>query len=392
MFNHLLKGLWNRRRRNGLLILQILLSFLVLFAAFTFGSSSLSRFAAPLGFAVEDRVLVSLRFADGVDVHAPDTINGLPSPQQRLMRAVNEVQGVEKAAYVGWIGPFTEGSMSTANSELGFEMHLEIFDADQHYAEVMDVDVTDGRWFAADDTLNGRYPVVINRAFQQRYFPNSDLVDTTFYIGDETWLITGVVDHFKYGGDFAFEEPLVIFFRPDRTENLVVHLAPGSGPTVMRDLSAAVASITKSQESTIEPLPYLREKSNRAYWIPLILLGVTGLFLLTNVALGLFGVLINAIQQRRAEIGLRKALGSTGAQIGRLFTAEVLLLTAVALLLGTLLAAQIPLLDLVPVEGRYFVTGGVLAAGLILAIVLLCALVPSMRAARTAAAVALSEE
>ena len=70
----------------------------------------------------------------------------------------------------------------------------------------------------------------------------------------------------------------------------------------------------------------------------------------------------------------------------------MVLIAAAGLLLGAAVAVQVPTLELIELETRYFWWGGLAAAGLILLLVVSCALIPSGQAARIHPAVALREE
>jgi putative ABC transport system permease protein len=123
-----------------------------------------------------------------------------------------------------------------------------------------------------------------------------------------------------------------------------------------------------------------------------VLEGVVCVFLLVNVALGLFGVLWLNINQRRAELGVRRALGATGAAISRQVLGEILVLTTFGLTLGLLVAAQFPLLGVLNVKTSVYLIGMALAAAGLYLLATVCALYPSRLAAGIQPAVALREE
>ena len=126
--------------------------------------------------------------------------------------------------------------------------------------------------------------------------------------------------------------------------------------------------------------------------IPLVILIAISAFLLINIALGLFGVLFTQINRRRAEIGLRKAMGATPVEVTTQFVLEILIVTAAGLLLGVFFAVQVPLLELLPIPERFFYLGIAAAIVTIVLIVVLCALIPSRQAARLHPALVLHEE
>jgi putative ABC transport system permease protein len=126
--------------------------------------------------------------------------------------------------------------------------------------------------------------------------------------------------------------------------------------------------------------------------VPLVALGLVCGFLILNVALGLFGVLWQTINQRRAELGVRRALGATAGTISGQVLGEILVLTTFGLGLGLLVAAQFPLLGVFNIKAGVYLTAMALAAVGLYLLATVCALYPSQLAARIKPAVALREE
>jgi putative ABC transport system permease protein len=133
---------------------------------------------------------------------------------------------------------------------------------------------------------------------------------------------------------------------------------------------------------TINRLANRRTQANQPVTIPMTIMVIISGFLLINIALGLFGVLFTQINRRRSEIGLRKAMGATGGEVTRQFVLETLIVTLGGLLIGTFFAIQVPLLDLLPIDDKFFYWGILGAIVIILTIVMVCALVPSRLASR----------
>ena len=153
-----------------------------------------------------------------------------------------------------------------------------------------------------------------------------------------------------------------------------------------------ITSLTRQWSTQVYSLEQDRLDMLKPTLAPLAVLALVALFLVVNVALGLFGVLWYNISQRRAEIGLRRALGATGPAISRQFLGEVLILTTLGVLGGVLVAAQFPLLHAFDVATAVYVQAMLLAAGLVFVVTAVCAWQPSRLAASIQPAVALREE
>ncbi|WP_205127280.1 ABC transporter permease [Okeania hirsuta] len=121
-------------------------------------------------------------------------------------------------------------------------------------------------------------------------------------------------------------------------------------------------------------------------------MGIIGAFLIFNVALGLFGVLWQNISRRKQEIGVRRAMGSSKAEITTQFILEIMVLATISLILGIFFASQFPLLDVFGVNAGIYIVAIVFAAICIYLLVFVCALIPSSQAAELHPAIALREE
>ena len=384
--------MWNKRKANGLLFLEVLLAFIVLFAVYTFASFSFEQSRSPLGFEYENGLQVEFAWEEGLD--SLDVL----ALQQRVQREVNAIEGVEAVAFIGTVGPFTRNTWQTVNSDNGFDLTFKMFFGDEYLPDAAGLNVVEGRWFNESDESARYNPIVINRAFKEAYFPGvNTLIDSVIYTSGQTKIV-GMVEDFKYYSNFAERVPLAFFsqrgtdFGYEPFRSLWVRTTPGRKVDVQEAIYEAVLAVTKNSSITIKDLSLARKAANRPTIIPLVIVSLIAGFLLINTALGLFGVLFTQINRRRAEIGLRKALGATPGGVMSQFVVEVLLVAAAALLLGTLFAVQLPLLDLVPLESRFLYYGIGGAVLTILLVVTLCALLPSLQAARLHPAHVLHED
>ena len=96
------------------------------------------------------------------------------------------------------------------------------------------------------------------------------------------------------------------------------------------------------------------------------------------VLLGLSGVLWQNVTRRTRELGVRRALGATGADVRRQILIEVALLSTLAVIVGVVIVLQLPILGIFSLVSPPIFTFGLIASlVLIYAITLLCAAYPS---------------
>lgn len=389
MFKHILTIIWNKRKSNLLLFLEILIAFLILFAVFSFVVQQMRNYQTPLGFDTENVWRVRMNFWESTDSAA------LVDMKQRLKEELLAQPEIEAASYSAFINPFDNSTWQSGSDDNGFDINTEGVWVDEDYPAVHGLNLVQGRWFTKDD-MNGKYkPIVINQRLFDESFKGRNLKDSVYSMNQEDVKIIGVVDHFKYHGEFS-EEPAVTFFSWYEDEkhmhNLNIRLKNNVPPIFEEKVSKIVAQITKRGDALITDVEKSRIQNSKETWIPIIaLLSICG-FLVLNVALGLFGVLWYNISKRKSEIGLRRTLGATQGEISTQFISEVLLVATFGILAGLFFAAQLPMMGVFEMDNINYYYGMLGSAALILVLVFICSFYPSYQAASVHPALALHEE
>jgi len=388
MTRHILRLIWNKKRSNALLFLEIFFAFLILFAVFTIVTRYMRMYQSPLGFQTENIWIVHNNLDPVTDTTATQDM------KVRLKQELKALPEVEAASYSGFVTPISNSSWSTSSDDNGFEISTHMMYGDLDYMETMGMSLEQGRWFNESDR-DARYkPLIISKKLFDESFKGRNLTDSIYDINGEKRIV-GVIDHFKYKGDFAEEVNLSFFYGEDKTldlPNLHLRIAPGTPAAFEEEVNNLVAGITKRNDFRIEHLQTTRESRARQVWIPIIaLLSICG-FLVINVSMGLFGILWYTISKRRSEIGLRRTLGASKSEITLQFVGEILVVCLSGILLGILFAVQFPLLNVFPIEAINYYLAMVFAAVLILILVVACSFYPSQQAARIHPALALHEE
>ncbi|GAB3330891.1 ABC transporter permease [Hymenobacter humi] len=324
-----------------------------------------------------------------------------------VLRQVRALPGVQEIALTSFNTPFRFSTMNDDFARGTKKLsRVDRYDADDQYGPLFGLKLREGRWFNASDDAATRPLAVISQDTREALFgPGEPAVGKLFrtnhqFGGDapKEYQVVGVVDKVRMGGDFAAPTPSVWvrLTAHDTTSwesaTVLVRVAPGQGARLQQRIVHTVAGLTRQWSTQVYALENDRLDKLKPTLAPLIALAVVGIFLVVNVALGLFGVLWYNISQRRAEIGLRRALGATGPGIGRQFLGEVLVLTTLGVLAGSLLAVQFPLLGAFEIEPSVYLMAMLLATGIIYVLAAGCAWQPSRLAAAIQPAVALREE
>lgn len=388
MIRHLFKLIWNQKRKNLGILFEILFSYMVLFAVFTFGFFYLRFYLQPLGFEYKDRWAVFLNWNDtpGEDV---ETI------QQAMVDQLKGHAEIERFAFSNEVMPFANyinftGFKTEEKSEGAY-----VFTADDRYFQTMGMHLQEGRWFEEEDESAPVLPAVVTRSFGKAMFGTDSPLGKSIIEGDNTQRkIIGVVDDFRFGGDLEGRNNSVFLRMATRqpAPRMLLKVKSSAGAAFEAKLLKDFQRLAPGWSIEIKYMEEMRRTNIRQRLIPLIAFGIIGLFLVFNVALGLFGVLWQNIGKRREEIGVRRAMGSTQKEIASQFIGEMTVLATLSLLLGVFFAVQFPLLHVFKVATEVYIAAILAGMLVIYSLVFLCSFFPSLQAARMHPAVALRDE
>ena len=397
MLKHLFKLVWNRKRTNFLIILEIFFSFLVLFAVVTLGVFYADNYNHPLGFSYENvwNIAIDLKQTSD-DYWTPEQA----ATTQQLFLALQDFDEVEATAAV-LTPPFVFGGRNSVNLYEGRQIEMDVNEVTDDFKNVLDLQVKSGRWFSQEDDAMNWKPVVINQHLSQELYGAEDPVGKSFkpWASDGDCRVVGVVTDFRKNGEYS-ELQNYLFERRNLNDpqqrpprNLLLKVRPGTTALFEEKLITKLQNIARDWSFEIQPLAAMRESHLKFYLAILIGFSVVALSLMIMVGLGLMGVLWQNVTQRTREIGLRRAKGATAGKIHIQILGELLMLTSFGLALGTLIVIQFPLLDLIGfISTKVFLLGLMASLLIIYAIATLCGLYPSYLATKVQPAEALHYE
>jgi putative ABC transport system permease protein len=415
MTRHLLRLIWNRKRSNFLIMVEILCAFLVLEGVVLLATYYANNYRQPLGYSI-DRV-----WAIRIDTKERTQDKAVHAAQmatvRQLFNAVRDLQEVE-ATCGGFTTPYSNASWTSDHKMGGREIDYAVNTATDDCDEVYGIALTRGRWFDRSDDGAAYAPIVVNEQYARDVFGDTDPINKTVpmdrnpeeekRIADrgepppKPQRVVGVIEDFRQHGEYAVAENY-IFHRHDISapdvepeRMLVIKVRAGTPPAFEEKLAERLQSVAKDWSFGIQVLTTQREDKLLTYTGPLTLLSIVSGFLLLMVALGLTGVVWQNVTQRIREIGLRRAKGARIENIQWQILGELIVMTSAALLVGVALLAQIPLLPL-PMDLRWvspsvFVISIVVSVLAIYAVTLLCGWYPARLATKIQPAEALHYE
>lgn len=388
MIKHLLKLTWNKKRAHALVMVEIIASFLVLFGLLSFVIRNWELYRQPLGYNYEQVWALNFRWEE-----IPDS---LVNPMlERIRQTAAGFQEVKHASLASINTPF---SYNTMNSTISYEESSTManqYIVDAAYQEVLEIPLASGRWFDAREATKESNSMVINAQCKEALFGENQAVGKVLNFSDKQYTIVGVIGNFKQDGEYQVAEPAIFINKastPYPPATLLLKLKPGTGAQFEEILMREIGAMTKGWTLELSHLEDGRQDRNRMTLVPLLIFSIIAIFLLLNVALGLFGMLNLSIARRRDEIGLRRALGASGGEVTQQFMGEMLVIALFSLVVGVLIAIQFPLLQFFNLPWTVYAQAIALAGLLIILLVTLCAYYPSRLAATIQPAQALHDE
>jgi len=284
---------------------------------------------------------------------------------------------------------FVEGRVRAPGEDLP---HARLSSASPGYFDALGISPVRGRLFDSRDVATGPPVAIVSEALARRYYSNEDpigrRIDYWTDPNDPHWHeIIGVVPDVRARGLDEEPGPQIYIPLAQRPENTVFFVARSSGdamavlPALHSAVRAADPELPLFDVTTMSRLALDDTRDRRVVSWALGGFAGAAVFL---AALGLYGLLAQAVRERLPEVGLRMALGARRLDILHLFLAEGgrLLVWGLAFGVGVALAAGRLLRGLVFGVTTADPVTYVVVAVLLSVVALLASAVPAWRAAR----------
>lgn len=383
------------------MILGISISFFVLFVVSSIINYNFTNYFKPLGYEYEDVWYLTL------DWKSADSLQ-IESTLAQIENALKAYPDIEEFSYCRSL-LFTP--MASNRTTYRLDDHNTVVErmyAGDQLPDVLDFEVLQGRWFDERDNVEHHTPIVITQLLADEFFLNENPVGQklTDDEGEDFYEVIGVVGEFRNGGELTgskrasferfsinSEAGLKRISSDKMLFRILMKMRPGSDSGVEENILVNTSAIAKEWTIKSNRLEDARISARKQSLIIPVIIGVICAFLLINVALGLFGVIWYNTNRRKAEIGLRRAMGAHRNLIYIQIMGEALVLSIFGIIIGSLFAIQFPVLEVIPfISDAVYYLSYILSVSVIIVLTVVCALYPSRLATNIQPALALHED
>lgn len=333
-------GLRTNRTRAGLVIVEVALSLVLLVCASLMMRSVLSLRSVNPGFKPSNLLVANINLPQ-TRYKKPTEIAGF---FRQLITKAKGLPGVESAAAVQTV-PLTGGNPRTPIAidgrpvpPVGERPIVALNMVTQDYFTTMGIPLIKGRTFNAQDNETNPQTLVIDQAFEKRFFPGENPIGKRLLIGLGTPReIVGVVGPVRETG--LDQAPLEGFYMcadqvPRASMSIVMRTAVPP-LTLGRALSSAVLSIDNDQPvASLQTMDQIVSTSISNRRLTLLLLGIFAGIALALASIGIYSVMAYSVTQRTREIGLRMALGAQGRDVMKLVIREGMIMALIGVAIG----------------------------------------------------------
>ncbi|MCE1167715.1 MAG: FtsX-like permease family protein [Sphingobacteriia bacterium] len=396
MIRHIFRLMWNQKKRHSLIVFEIFIVFLVIFGTIYLLSGDISKRLIPIPIEITDVGTFKLYTDDTNSVNIRKTFVDLD-------RHLRQLPYVENVCFNRTNIPFDDSYTTSTFNLNGKQLRLFVREVDTNYSRLTSIKLMKGRWPTLAESKMDPIPALLTPEAVDTLFGEGDPIGKVFYRGDrdkpqeqKKYVVYGVTHSFKQTDYDKIEAAIFTVYEPGEGgfgyAGIMVKLKPGGKEFFYKNIEKEIFKVVDGDIWflwSVSSLEDQRRSINAIYSSRFLSRAIVGVIIIVNVLLGFIGVLWYNTNQRRRELGLRKAFGATSISLRRQLIFESLVINLFGVLPALFILAQVYFMGLYPFEAPIFFFSIVVSILLLSFLIVLAAWYPGKIAGSTQPAVAL---
>jgi ABC-type antimicrobial peptide transport system permease subunit len=310
--------------RRFLVVIQFSLSIFLIIATFIVHNQLHFIQNSPLGFDRDHVVSIRLR---------GETAQSFPAVKEELLKnpqisSVTAANQLPTHILYSLTGAYWEGK------DPKDDVLFHFVTVDYDFIKTLNLQLVEGRAFSKEFQSDQTAAFILNEK-AAGYIGKESVVGEAFGFFGRRGRIIGVVENFHFDNFYNEIKPLVLLYEAPSSDNFLIAKISGD------DISKNAAVMEEAWSKTIPFYPFelnfLDDEFNKQYRSEKRMGKLFNSFTFLSVfiaSLGLFGLVSFMANQRTKEIGIRRVVGASVADIVKILTKEFVLLVGVANLIA----------------------------------------------------------
>ncbi len=327
--------------RSALVMLQVTLALTLLIGSGLLLRSLERVLAVPLGFHAENLLTAQMRLS-------PARYNSGAARRRfvdDLLQRTRALPGVQSAGITTGLPLAGYGQASSVLFEGRGEPPMPqrpmvpVIAVTPDYFQAMGIPVLRGRGFTAADDDRAPLAAVVTQTFAAKFYPGADAPEQRIKYGGSSQFVTiaGVVADVHHEGRESQALPqMFLAYAQAPGPNFNLTIRTRNDPSALSSaVRAAVLAIDKNQPVYgIKTMEARVSEAGVRRRVETLLLAAFGLLALCLAAVGIYGVVSEAVGQRTHEIGVRMALGARPGDVTRMVLRRSMILATLGIMAG----------------------------------------------------------
>lgn len=339
-------ALWANKTRSVLTILGIVIGVAAIILVTGLGQGAQNLILDQIrGMGGQTVIIEPGRQPQGPSDFSEAFTDSLREKEYQAITKKSNVPGVKQATPLVVLSATAIYNNETKRSQ--------IVGASEMLFNIFDIELADGNVITSDDVKEMAFTTVIEDKVREKLFGQSDALGQKIKIKNRTFKVVGIVKPMGNVASLDIDNLIVVPYTTAQhylsgTNYYNMIMVQAESEDIVPQVSEDIKRTLREMHNITDPAKddfHLVTQADAIQMVSMItnilnvLLGSIAAISLVVGGVGIMNIMLVSVTERTREIGLRKALGASNANILTQFLLEAILLTSIGGLLGIVIGA-----------------------------------------------------